>query len=129
MTQFYTTKRLFKTAAIAASLFLGTLANAQAGKTESPAAQRQKMVEIHKKMGEMHTKMAACLESDKDLTACRKEMTDTCSADFGGTCKMMGKGQMGGRGKGMGMMDGPFMNWMMNPESDAPGATATTPKK
>jgi hypothetical protein len=93
----------------------------QGAKAQPTAAQRQAMTERHKKMAAMHTKMAACLESEKAPAVCRQEMIDSCSNDFGGSCPMMGK--RGGKGKGM--MNGNSMDWMMIPESN----TTTTPEK
>ncbi len=93
----------------------------QGVKAQPTAAQRQAMTERHKKMADMHTKMAACLESEKAPAVCRQEMIDACSSDFGGNCPMMGK--RGGRGKGM--MNGSCIDWMMNPESE----TTTAPMK
>ena len=88
----------------------------QGMKTQPTIAQRQTMTERHKKLAEMHAKMATCLESDKAPTACRQEMIDSCSNDFAGSCPMMGMGKKSGKGKGM--MNGSCMNWMINPESD-----------
>ena len=118
--------------AMATSLALSSAAFAQTPKGQITTAQRQKMGAMHKKMADMHSKMAACLESDKAPSQCRQEMLDTCSANFGGSCPMMGTGMMGkgkmGGGKGMGMMgDGSCMDWMMNPDSAGP-ATSTPAK-
>lgn len=88
----------------------------QGMKTQPTIDQRHTMAERHKKLAEMHTKMATCLESDKAPTACRQEMIDSCSNDFAGSCPMMGMGKKGGKGKGM--MNGSYMDWMINPESD-----------
>ncbi|MCX6123854.1 MAG: hypothetical protein NTV34_03785 [Proteobacteria bacterium] len=97
----------------------------QGVKDQPTTAQRQALTERHKKMADMHTKMAACLESEKAPAVCRQEMIDTCSSDFGGSFPMMGKGmgKRGGRGKGM--MNGSCMDWMMSPESN----TTTAPVK
>lgn len=86
----------------------------QGVKPQPTIAQRQTMTERHKKLADIHTKMAICLESDKTHTACRQEMIDSCSNDFAGSCPMMG---MGGS-KGKGMMNGSCMDWMINPGSD-----------
>lgn len=95
----------------------------QGVKPQSAQAQRQTMAERHKKLAEMHAKMAACLESDKAPTVCGQEMIDSCSNDFGGSCPMMGARKRGGRGKGM--MNGSCMDWMMSPESDTTAVPAS----
>jgi len=114
-------KRFLFPVAMLFSLGMASAALAQAPKTEPTNAQRQTMGERHVKMAAMHTKMAACLESSKLLSECRQEMLDSCSSNFGGQCPMMGKGPMGGGlmgGKGKGMMNGSWMDWMMNPAPD-----------
>jgi hypothetical protein len=88
----------------------------QGVKTQPTITQRHTMSERHKKLAEMHTKMATCLESDKTPAACRQEMIDSCSSDFAGRCPMMGMGKRGGKGKGM--MNGSYMDWMISPEPD-----------
>ncbi len=62
------------------------------------------------KMATMHTKMAACLQSDKPMGDCQSEMMKSCKEMMGKSgCPMMGmgmgpmKGMM--KGKGMMMMD------------------------
>ena len=120
MTQNFTTRASRFTLSI---LFIAGTASQSFGqgvKTQPTAAQRQAMTVRHKKMADMHTKMAACLESEKAPAVCRQEMIDACSSDFGGNCPMMGMGKRGGRGKGM--MSGSCMDWMMSPESDTTAA-------
>ncbi len=91
------------------------------------SAERQTMSERHKTIAEMHSKMAACLESEKPIDQCRKEMADSCASSFNGTCPMMGQGNMRGRGKGM-MGGGQYWDWMMNPNGDS-GPKSGTPGK
>jgi hypothetical protein len=93
--------------------------------TEPTKAQRQIISERHKGMAEMHTKMVTCMESDKKFAQCQKEMTDSCNASFASNCPMMvGRGKMGGRGKGM-MNGAGYWDWMMNPNKELP---ASSPK-
>lgn len=114
---------------LATSLVLSTAAFSQTAKEAITAAQRQTMSENHKKMAEMHAKMAACIEANKTPSQCHQEMMDTCAASFGGSCPMMGRGKMGG-GKGMGMMgNGTCMDWMMPSESGSTGTTKSKPAK
>lgn len=94
----------------------------QGVKNQPTIVQRQAMNERHKKMADMHTKMAACLESEKPLAVCRQEMIDSCSSNLGANCPMMGVGKQGGRGKGL--MNGSCMDWMMSPDSDPSAAPA-----
>lgn len=123
MSQHFAPIKLFSIT-VAISLGLTTATLAQTPKGQITSAQRHKMGEVHRKMADMHSKMAACLESDKAPSQCRQEMLDACSANFGGNCPMMGKGKMGG-GKGMGMMgNGSCMDWLMNPDSVAPATSA-----
>lgn len=125
--QFSPINRILKFS-LAISLGLTTAGFAQTPTAQITPVQRQKMVEIHKKMADMHTKMVTCLESDKAPSLCRQEMLDTCSANFSGECPMIGKGKRrGGRGAGM-MGNGCYMDWMMNPDSAGSPATST-PKK
>lgn len=98
---------------------MSAAAYGQTAQTQPTATQRQMMGERHKKMAEMHSKMAACLESDKPFAQCRQEMTDTCATNFNGNCPMIGRGKMGGRGKGMMNGGGNCWDWMMNPDADA----------
>jgi hypothetical protein len=128
MTQYFTARAARFTISL---LFIAGTASTSFGqgvKTQPTAAQRQAMTERHKKMADMHTKMAACLESEKAPAVCRQEMIDSCSSDFGGNCPMMGMGKRGGRGKGM--MNGSCLDWMINPESETTTAPANAqPKK
>ena len=67
--------------------------------------------EDRQKMAEMHSKMAACLQSDKQMSDCQGEMMKSCKDMMGKSgCPMMGKGQM------KGMMGGPGM--MMNNDEE-----------
>jgi hypothetical protein len=93
--------------------------------TQPTQAQRQTLSERHKTIAEMHSKMAACLESERPIDQCRQEMTDSCSNSFDGTCPMMGQGNMRGRGKGM-MGHGNYWDWMMNPNDDSAPKTGPT---
>lgn len=62
--------------------------------------------EERQKMADVHTKMAECLNSDKSMDECHKEMRESCKDMMGKECPMMGMGPMKGKmkGKGMGMM-------------------------
>lgn len=57
--------------------------------------------EERQKMAEMHTKMAACLESDKPMSDCQSEMMKSCKEMMGKSgCPMMGEmGHMRGMTK------------------------------
>ena len=69
-----------------------------AAETKVSKADRQKMAE-------MHTKMAACLQSDKPMSDCQGEMIKTCKETMGKSgCSMMGMDHMKGMMKGKGMM-------------------------
>jgi len=67
------------------------------------AAETSTSKEERKQMAEMHTKMAACLESDKPMSECQGEMMKSCKNMMGKTgCPMMGdvdhmKGMMQGQ--------------------------------
>lgn len=111
------------------SLGIATTSFSQGSKAQLSSAQRQAISERHKKIAEMHTKMASCIVSDKSPAACRQEMVDSCSTNFGGTCPMMGRENMGPGGHGKGMMNGTCMDWMISPESEATAPAATQPKK
>ena len=68
------------------------------------AADAKVSKEDRQKMAEMHTKMAACLKSDKPMSDCQKDMMSNCKEMMGkGGCPMMG--QMKGMMNGPGMMD------------------------
>lgn len=75
------------------------------------------MIDRHKKLAQMHGKMADCLDTDRTVAQCREEMMDSCSSNFAGHCPMMDMGRMGGAGHGM--MYGSYMDWMMSPDSDS----------
>lgn len=61
--------------------------------------------EDRQKMATMHTKMAACLNSDKSMSDCQGEMMKSCKSMMGKSgCPMMGMGHMKGMMKGHGMM-------------------------
>jgi hypothetical protein len=90
------------------AISVNSAASAQSPQPMVSESKKESMVERHKKMSEMHSKMAACLESDRPAKECRKEMRETCSAAGGGECSMMGKKGKGMRNKGgscEGMMD------------------------
>lgn len=110
------------------TLVVGGALSAQA-ETTPPSQSRQIIVENHKKAAEMHSKMAACLASEKTLEQCREEMAASCSASFGTNCPMGG----GMRGQGMGrgrMGGGPCMGWMLDPGASSPESTPdAAPKK
>ncbi|MGE4130335.1 MAG: hypothetical protein AB7F86_01785 [Bdellovibrionales bacterium] len=79
------------------------------GKVMPPMKEPTK--EERTKMAEMHTKMAACLGTDKPFADCHKEMADSCPMKGGdGMCPMMGMGGphhgMKIHGKGMPMGKG-----------------------
>ncbi len=71
------------------------------------AADTQVSKEDRQKMAEMHTKMAACLESDKSMSDCQGEMMKSCKEMMGKSgCPMMGEmGHMKGMMQGQNMMD------------------------
>jgi hypothetical protein len=71
------------------------------------AADTQISKEDRQKMAEMHTKMAACLESDKSMSDCQGEMMKSCKNMMGKSgCPMMGEmGHMKGMMQGQTMMD------------------------
>lgn len=56
-----------------------------AGKAEKKVSK-----EDRQKMAEMHTKMAECLNSDKPMSDCKKEMMDNCKSMGKDGCPMMG---------------------------------------
>jgi len=59
------------------------------------AADQKFSKEERQKMAEMHSKMAACLKSDKPMSECQKDMMSSCQKMMGkGGCPMMG--EMGG---------------------------------
>ncbi len=113
--------------------FVGTVALSQTTTPGPNPQQRQKMSEMHKKMGEMHSKLSACLESGKPIAECQQDMRTACSANFGESCPLMGKGagqgmgQGAGPGRGRGMMTGAgaCMNWMLESgnEADVPASS------
>ncbi len=111
----------FHKASIALALLVTALLSyqsyAQEKKTDLPSVQKHNMSERHKKLAQMHSKMATCLDSAKTTAQCRQEMMDSCSSNFAGYCPMMNMRHMGGPGHGM--MYGTYMDWMMSPESDS----------
>lgn len=67
--------------------------------------------EDRQKMAAAHSKIAACLESDKSMSDCQGEMMKSCKDMMAKSgCPMMGMGHM------KGMMGGPGM--MMDNESE-----------
>lgn len=113
---FRTKMNYLKVPALAFSIGLSIGATAQTKKSKPMQIPRPKMAEMHRSIAEMHTKMANCLESTKDLTVCREEMNKSCELAPGAHCQMMGKRKMGQGG--MGMMNGSCFNGMMDPASD-----------
>jgi|GEM_PF-2379937 len=115
---------VFRTSALAlatlVSLAVATACLGQGTKTQLSTDQKQKVIERHKKIAEMHTKLAACIESEKTPSACRQEMIDSCSANFGDNCPLNDLGKRGSGGQGKTKMRGPCMDWMMGPDVDAP---------
>jgi hypothetical protein len=74
----------------------------------APSSDPAPSPEMRQKMAAVHQKMAACLQSDKPIGACRSEMMQGCQETMGADgCPMMGK--MGG-GMGPGMMGGGGMH-------------------
>ncbi len=76
------------------------------------AKDKAKTMEMSKedraKMAEMHSKMADCLKSDKEMSECHKEWKDSCK-DMGNSCQMMmgkDKGMKHSKGKAKGMDHG-----------------------
>lgn len=71
------------------------------------AADTQVSKEDRQKMAAMHTKMAACLESDKSMSECQGEMMESCKEMMGQSgCPMMGEmGHMKGMMQGQNMMN------------------------
>lgn len=71
------------------------------------AVETSTLKEERKQMAEMHTKMAACLESEKPMSDCQGEMMKSCKSMMGKTgCPMMGEmGHMKGMMHGQTMMD------------------------
>ena len=102
-------------------LLIGFASTSYSEATKEPltANQRQTIVERSKKMADMHSQMARCLEAGKELSVCRQALMDSCSNNFGTSCPM-GLGKYSGgkmNGPGMGMMNGRCMDWMMFPEN------------
>lgn len=119
-------KKKFHKACFALALMITAFSHqsyAQEKKNEPSAVQKHTMSERHKKLAQMHSKMAACLDSARTAVQCRQEMMDSCSANFAGYCPMKDMGRMGGPGHGM--MYGSYMDWMMSPDSDS---TPTPPR-
>lgn len=110
------------------TVFIGATGFSQGASFQPTPAQRQKMSAMHKQISEMHLKMATCLESDKSPSQCRQEMQDSCSANFGGSCPMMGMGKMGGRGKNA-MRGGSCMDWMTTPPAETAAPAKPQPVK
>ena len=99
------------------SVYVATTAYGQTAPAAPSAAQRQLMGERHKKMAEIHAKMAACLVSDRPLSQCRRDMADGLATHFKGNGPMMGRGMMGGRGMGPANA-GSCAEMMMSPDAD-----------
>lgn len=71
------------------------------------AADTEVSKQDRQKMAELHTKMAACLESDRPMGECQGEMMKSCKSMMGKSgCPMMGEmGHMKGMMQGQNMMD------------------------
>lgn len=112
------------------SVGVSTAGLSQGPSAQPTPAQRQRMGAMHKQVAEMHLKMAACLESEKAPSQCRQEMQDACTANFGGSCPMlgMGMGKMGGRGKNA-MRGGSCMDWMTTAPTEAAAPAKQPPVK
>jgi len=111
--------------ALMVTAFLSYESYAQEMRFQPSAAQKHSMSDRHKKLAQMHVKMAECLESDRPATQCRDEMMESCSNNFAGYCPMMDMGRMGGPGHGR--MYGSYMDWMMSPDSDSNPTAPKTP--
>lgn len=84
---------------LAASLLFASVSFAAAEKSFSP--------EDRQKMAQMHSQMAACLQSTRPMSECHQEMMKSCQGMMNKEgCPMMGS--MGGEmmGKAGGMMKG-----------------------
>lgn len=81
------TPTMMMTALTMALMLAPSLSGAQA---HPPVSKEQRT-----KMAEMHTQMAACLNSDKDIRDCHSQMKASCD--------QQGMGDMCGMGMGMGM--------------------------
>lgn len=93
-------------------------------KTSEAQPNRENMAAMHRKMSDLHKKVADCFASKRPLGECQQEMTTGCSA-------MMGQGGMGMMGPGgmHGMMgQGAFSGCpMMGSSNSAP--EESSPKK
>jgi hypothetical protein len=77
-------------AALATIASLGTISSAAPPSADSDASHK-----MREQMAAMHEQAAACLRSDKPMSACRSEMMQSCQKMMGGQCKMMTGMQMG----------------------------------
>lgn len=96
-------------------------------KAAQPAPDRQRMIERHEKMADLHKKAAECLKSGKDVKECHDAMLKECPMKGTGSCPLMGEMcPMCGKGRGMGPGRGRGMRRGMGPMG--PGAApAQTP--
>lgn len=78
--------------------------------------------EQRKQMAEMHTKVAACLNSNKSMQECRDEMMANCPGGAG----MHGGGMYKGKMPGAGMWGCPMMGAGSMPETKSDSKTKTT---
>jgi hypothetical protein len=62
-----------------------------------PDPQAEPSAEVRQQMAAIHEQMAACLRSDKALSACRAEMMKSCQEQLGSECRMLGHGSDAGR--------------------------------
>lgn len=90
------------------------LAQPRSASSDVSATPRPALVERHKKIAEMHSKMATCLASQKTAAECQVEMKAACTSSLGGECPM-GRGMGAMRGRGM-MNGGQCPGWMMYEE-------------
>lgn len=117
------------------SLFVaaGSAVSARAAAAGSPAPDRQKMIEMHEKMADLHKQAAECLKSGKPIKECQDALAAQCPMAKGG-CPMMGKdcpmgrGGRGMRGRGRGMGRGMGPGATQNAPAQAPANPADEKK-
>lgn len=128
-----------KTLLLSLFVALGTMAVARAADDTAAkaAADRQKMVEMHEKMSDLHKQAAECLKAGKPVKECHDAMAAQCPMGKDGVCPMMGtmcpmgrgQGMRGqGRGKGRGMGPGMGRGKGMGPAANAPAAPTDAKK-
>jgi hypothetical protein len=77
---------------VSLGLALSIQGYAQSATPKATESQKSEMITKHKKMAEMHSKMASCLESDRPMSECRKEMSEMSGESTCTDCPMTGKG-------------------------------------